>query len=80
MPGDRAAHKRPALALLDADPDLAVGLDGTELQAARRLAVAAIMDVGTSGWDLEEVRRTATDGWLGLFMIHGLMIPTSDRR
>jgi len=74
MPGDRAEHKRPAVALLDVDPDLAAGLDGTELQAARRLAVAATMDVNTAGWDLEELRRTATDGWLGLFIVHGLMI------
>lgn len=74
MSGKRAEPKRPAVVLLDADPDLAAGLDPTDLQAARRLAVAAIMDLTTSGWDLDEVRRTATDGWLGLLVVHGLMI------
>jgi len=74
MPGDRAERKRPAVALLDVDPDFAIGLDGTELEAARRLAVAATLDLDTSGWDLDELRRTATDGWLGLLMVHGLMI------
>ena len=74
MPGERSKSKRPAVALLDSDPDLAAGLEEPELQAARRLAVAAIIDLDTSGWDLDEIRRTATDGWLGLFLVHGLMI------
>ncbi|MGH2866349.1 MAG: helix-turn-helix domain-containing protein [Solirubrobacteraceae bacterium] len=74
MPGERSKHKRPAVALLDADPDLGAGLDEGELRAARRLAVAATMDLETPGWDLDEVLRTAADGWLGLFVVHGLMI------
>lgn len=74
MPGERSEHKRPTVSLLDSDPDLGAGLDGDQLQAARRLAVAAIIDLEASGWEVDAVREAATDGWLGLFVVHGLMI------
>jgi hypothetical protein len=62
------------VSILDADLDLATGLPEEELQAARRRAVAAIVEVEPPSWDAEAVTRMAEEGWLGLFMIDGLMI------
>jgi DNA-binding transcriptional ArsR family regulator len=62
------------IALLDVDPDLADGLDGQELEAARRRTVAAVIDLEPPGWNPTRVREAAKDGWLGLFLIEGLLI------
>jgi hypothetical protein len=67
-----SAHQ--TVALLDVDPDLARGLPEEEFDAARRRAVAAVVEVEPPDWDAQAVARKAGDGWLGLFMIDGLMI------
>jgi CRP/FNR family transcriptional regulator, cyclic AMP receptor protein len=67
-----SAHQ--TVSLLDADPDLATGLPDEELDAARRRAVAAVVEVEPPSWDVQAVARRAEEGWLGLFMIDGLMI------
>ncbi len=45
---DRITGPRDTVALLEADPDLGAGLDGEELDAARTLAVASVIEA-TSG-------------------------------
>jgi hypothetical protein len=65
---------RQTVAILDADPDLGAGLSNDELDAARRRAVAAIVEVDPPDWDAQALARRAEEGWLGLFMIDGLMI------
>lgn len=60
--------------LLDEDPDLAIGLGDQHLAAARRQAQAAIIQIDGAGWDPLPVRRAAQEGWLGLFVLEGLMI------
>lgn len=62
------------VSVLDADPDLAAGLSEQEADTARRLAVAAVLEVDPPGWDTSAVREQAEEGWLGLFVIDGLMM------
>jgi len=65
---------RQTVAILDADPDLAAGLPSQEFDAARRRAVAAVVEVDPPEWDGQALARKAEEGWLGLFVIDGLMI------
>ena len=65
---------RQTVAVLDADPDLAIGLAGRDLEAARHRALAAVIEVRPPEWDTTQIRHQAEDGWLGLFVIDGLMI------
>jgi hypothetical protein len=66
-------HRRTA-ALLEVDPDLAAGLDAEAEELARQHAVAAMFEIGTADWNPSAFREAATDGWLGLLQIDGLMI------
>ena len=65
---------RRIVELLDADPDLGAGLDESDLRAARRRAVAAVIEVEPPRWDTGEVQPETHDGWLGLFVLDGLML------
>lgn len=60
--------------LLDADPDLAVDLDQRDLTMARARAVATVMDLDPPRWDPRALHRFAGEGWLGLFVLDGLLI------
>ncbi len=66
-----AAHR---VSLLDADPDLAEGLEGEQHQTARRRAVAAVIEIDGPAWDPTQASEAADAGWLGLFLLNGLMI------
>jgi CRP-like cAMP-binding protein len=65
---------RQTVSVLDADLDLATGLSEEELDGARRRAVAAVVEVEPPSWDAQAFAHRAEEGWLGLFMIDGLMI------
>ena len=65
---------RQTVSLLDADSDLAAAVPADDLEAARRRAVAAVVEVGPPEWDPRAVSAMAEPGWLGLFVIDGLMI------
>jgi DNA-binding transcriptional ArsR family regulator len=65
---------RETISLLDADPDLAAGVPADDLETARRRAVAAVVEVGPPNWDPRPVSAVAEPGWLGLFVIDGLML------
>jgi DNA-binding transcriptional ArsR family regulator len=65
---------RHTVAVLDVDPDLAAGLDPGELEAARHRAVAAVFDVEPPRWDPGGVTAIATDAWLGLLLVDGLLL------
>jgi CRP/FNR family transcriptional regulator, cyclic AMP receptor protein len=65
---------RHTVALLDADPDLAAGIEAGEVDAARHRAVAAVLELETPHWDPAPLRSAATGGWLGLLLIDGLLI------
>jgi CRP/FNR family transcriptional regulator, cyclic AMP receptor protein len=60
--------------VLDADPDLAAGVDESQLEAARREAVAVVLKLEVPRWDPGAAFSAATDGWLGLLFIDGLVI------
>lgn len=62
------------VALLDIDPDLAIGLDPRQHALAARHAVAAVLAVEPPHWDPSYIRERAAPGWLGLFVIDGLLI------
>lgn len=60
--------------MLDVDPDLGSGIDEPELEEARRRAIAALMELPPPRWDPAAVRAAATDEWLGLLIVDGLLI------
>ncbi len=62
------------VSLLDEDPDLGIGIEPDQLPAARRRALATVIECDPPSWDPQQIRDTADDGWLGLFVIHGLML------
>lgn len=66
--------RRQTIALLDADPDLATEVPAEELELARGRAVAAVIELEPPSWDTAGVSRRAEPGWLGLFVIGGLLI------
>lgn len=66
--------RRQVVALLDADPDLAIGIEQDQLEIARRRTVAAVIELEPPSWDPSEIRAEAHEGWLGLFVIEGLML------
>jgi hypothetical protein len=63
-----------AVSVLDADADLATGIDPGEFEEARRRAAAHVLEVDGPKWDPAEICKTAGPGWLGLFVIDGLLI------
>jgi CRP/FNR family cyclic AMP-dependent transcriptional regulator len=65
---------RHLVALLDADPDLAVGVPPGEAAAARSRAVATVMELETPTWDTEATVARAEAGWLGLYVLDGLLL------
>lgn len=65
---------RHLVALLDADPDLGTGVPTEELEVARSRAVAAVMELEPPGWDTAPVVQRAEPGWLGLFVLDGLLL------
>ncbi|HEX3833025.1 MAG TPA: Crp/Fnr family transcriptional regulator [Solirubrobacteraceae bacterium] len=62
--------------LLDADPDLANGLSDDEFPLARKLAVARVVEAHGSQWSPDEISRQAGPGWLGLFVVRGVLMRT----
>jgi CRP-like cAMP-binding protein len=62
------------VALLDADPDLASAVPPEEMEAARSRAMAAVMDLETPTWDPTPLVTRAEPGWLGLFVLDGLLL------
>jgi len=62
------------VALLDADPDLATGVPPEELEVARGRAVAAVMDIEPPAWDPAPLVARSESGWLGLFVLDGLLL------
>jgi hypothetical protein len=64
----------PRVFLLDADPDLADDLPDDQRQSARNRAVAAVLALDAPTWDPTRISAAADSGWLGLFLLDGLMI------
>ena len=65
---------RQVVVLLDADPDLATELDADESRAARARALAHVIELDPPTWDTSAIREQADAGWLGLFVLEGLLI------
>jgi CRP/FNR family transcriptional regulator, cyclic AMP receptor protein len=62
------------VALLDADPDLATGLPPDQADAARSRALAAVLELEPPTWDTAPIVARAEPGWLGLFVLDGLLL------
>jgi CRP/FNR family cyclic AMP-dependent transcriptional regulator len=73
MPGffEGSSHR---VSLLDADPDLAEGLEDGQHQLARRRAAVGVIEIDPPSWDPASISSEADAGWLGLFLLDGLMI------
>lgn len=65
---------RHTVCLLDADPDLGDALPQAEYEEARRRSVAQVLEIDGSHWDPREVAAVAGAGWLGLFVVDGLLV------
>lgn len=50
------------------------GLPQCQRDAARHRAVAAVIELEGPAWDPAGISEAAEDGWLGLFVLEGLMI------
>lgn len=72
MSGD--SRPTQTIAVLEADPALAVAIHESELEDARREAVAGVLRLDVPHWDPSAIGSAATDEWLGLLMIDGLMM------
>lgn len=62
------------VALLDEDPDLAAGLPVEQFEAARRRAVAPVIEIEGRTWDVGPLTSGADASWLGLFVLSGLLL------
>jgi DNA-binding transcriptional ArsR family regulator len=65
---------RQTVSLLEADPDLAVGVPDVEIPLARGRALATVLELETPIWDTREITQRAEPGWLGLFVLDGLLL------
>jgi CRP/FNR family transcriptional regulator, cyclic AMP receptor protein len=65
---------RQTVAILEADPDLRAELADDQLEGAGRRAVAAVIELDGPDWDPTPIGEQAEPGWLGLFVVDGLMI------
>jgi CRP/FNR family transcriptional regulator, cyclic AMP receptor protein len=65
---------RHTVALLEADPDLGMGVPAEELTLARGRAVANVLDLEPPSWDTRAITERAEEGWLGLFVLDGLLL------
>ncbi len=70
----RLDHRGDIVALLDEDPDLGLGIEEKDWPAARRRALAAVIEIEPPGWDTEEISQRATEGWLGLLVVDGILL------
>ncbi len=67
-------HGNQSVVLFDADPDLAADLDAREAESARSCSIAQVIDVEGPNWDPGPVVQAGEPGWLGLFVLDGVMI------
>jgi CRP/FNR family cyclic AMP-dependent transcriptional regulator len=65
---------RHTVALLDADPDLGMGVPPDQAEMARSRAVAVVLELEPPSWDTAELAARAEPGWLGLSVLDGLLI------
>ncbi len=67
-------RSRRVIALLDIDPDLAIGVPDEERTIARERSAAEIIEIEARVWDPESLCKDAGEGSLGLFVIDGLLL------
>lgn len=67
-------NRRQVAVLLDEDPDLAPGLDKQQFEAARRRAVAPVLELEPPTWNTAPIREEAEEGWLGLYVLDGVLL------
>lgn len=70
----RLDHRGDVVVLLDDDPDLGAGISEQDWPLARRRALAAVIEIEPPDWDTTQIRERATEGWLGLLVMEGLIL------
>ncbi|MHB1834462.1 MAG: helix-turn-helix domain-containing protein [Solirubrobacteraceae bacterium] len=68
------SHAHQVVSLLDEEPDLGADLAPEEFELARSRALANVIELRPPEWDASEVCAQADAGWLGLFILDGLLI------
>jgi CRP/FNR family transcriptional regulator, cyclic AMP receptor protein len=71
---ERRMHKSDGVVVLDADPDLGIGLDPNELERARPESLTTTFAAAERSWDAKQIAEQADSSWLGLLVLDGLMI------
>jgi CRP/FNR family cyclic AMP-dependent transcriptional regulator len=75
--GAALSVRRPrhdVISLLDEDPDLGVGLDASAWACAERAALAPVVAIDPPVWDVGQLGRNSKHGWLGLYVIDGMLL------
>jgi hypothetical protein len=69
----------PAVRVIDEDPDLLGGLDGTLADAVRHQLVARTLSLELRAWEpLGNDIPPNFDGWLGMLVLEGLLVRQVD--
>ncbi len=61
-------------ALLDLDPDLGSFIVPEDHEEARKRSVVRVAEIEGPKWDPAAIVRAAEPGWLGLFVVEGLLV------
>lgn len=72
MTSTRPRHD--VVSLLDEDPDLASGLNARERELAEPHAIAGTVKLEPPEWDTSRLTEDSKHGWLGLFVIEGMLL------
>jgi CRP/FNR family transcriptional regulator, cyclic AMP receptor protein len=73
QPGRFAGEVAP-VRLLEAEPDLIAGIPAAQALHARRHSLARVIAVQRRHWTAMEISRAARPGWLGLYLLSGLLV------
>jgi CRP/FNR family transcriptional regulator, cyclic AMP receptor protein len=60
--------------LLEADRDLGAGIPPAHAMHARRNSLARVIAIQRRHWDTSEISTAARTGWLGLYVLSGLLV------
>jgi len=67
-------HTHHVVSLLEQEPDLGAGLAAPEFELAKSRALANVVELRPPAWDTTDICAQSDAGWLGLFVLDGLLI------
>jgi len=66
--------RHDVISLLEEDPDLGSGLTADARLLAERHAIASAVEIDPPAWDTSQLKGDSKHGWLGLFVIDGMLL------